>query len=182
MRRRDFASLLLNAGIAMDGDRPKQLHLSRNGWMPNNPELPVLIYSNLPETSATALETLFQKNGWPPQWRNGIYDFHHYHSTAHEVLGIARGTARIILGGQGGEELEITAGQVLVLPAGTGHCKIRASSDFLVIGAYPPDQQWDICRSAPTAESQSRMRQLPFPSSDPVGGQTGALPTIWHKS
>jgi uncharacterized protein YjlB len=164
---------------------PQQLHLKPNGWMPNSP-LPVLLYRNALPTSpdpantlADTMERLFTTNGWPPQWRNGVYDFHHYHSTAHEVLGFATGRADLVLGGEGGEPVTVHAGDVLVLPTGTGHCRITASGDFLVIGAYPANEHWDICRTAPTPEVLERMRHVRFPASDPLTGASGALPKLW---
>jgi uncharacterized protein YjlB len=165
---------------------PEIIQLSRNGWMPNNPGLPVLIYHAVaggsPEQLAAQMETEFRQNGWPPQWRNGVYDFHHYHSTAHEVLGFAGGRARLMLGGVNGHEVVVEAGDVAILPTGTGHCRLEASSDFLVVGAYPPDQSWDICRSEPTPAALARMKQLPFPASDPVSGGRGALSKLWLRS
>ena len=166
--------------------RPKTIQLAPNGWMPNNEHLPVLFYSSaLPvkgDDPALHFEELFTQNGWPPQWRDGVYSFHHYHSTAHEVLGFAGGRARLMLGGENGHELEVRAGDVVVLPAGTGHCKLEASSDFLVVGAYPPDQHWDICRTAASRETLERMRKLEFPDSDPVSGKAGALTELWRQA
>ena len=189
INRRQFATGILAAGVAgrapvssqQIASIPEQLHLKPNGWMPNN-TFPVLIYRNaLPVIGdlADTMERLFTANGWPPQWRNGVYSFHHYHSTAHEVLGFAGGQADLILGGEGGTPVTVHAGDVAVLPAGTGHCRITASDDFLVIGAYPPDEHWDICRTAATPEVIERIRRVRFPASDPLTGSKGALPTLW---
>ena len=184
--RRQFATGLVAASVAAKAAppapvTPHQLHLKPNGWMPNN-TLPVLLYRDaLPVTGdlATTMERLFTANGWPPQWRNGVYTFPHYHSTAHEVLGFAAGRADLVLGGEGGTPVTVHAGDIAVLPAGTGHCRITASDDFLVIGAYPPDEHWDICRTAATPEVFTRMRSVAFPASDPVTGAAGALPKLW---
>jgi uncharacterized protein YjlB len=184
--RRQFTTGMIAAGIAAKASAstpatPEQLHLKPNGWMPNN-ILPVLVYrAALPVSPdlADRMETLFTQNGWPPQWRNGVFDFHHYHSTAHEVLGFAAGNAQIMFGGEQGTTVSVHTGDVAVLPAGTGHCRISASADFLVIGAYPPNEHWDICRTAATPEVLERMRRVTFPASDPVAGKSGALPKLW---
>jgi len=163
---------------------PDVLHFTRNGWMPNNPRLPVLIYRQAVTPTgpdpALAFEHLFQLNGWPPQWRNGVYPFHHYHSTAHEVLGFAAGRAHLVLGGEGGRDIEVAAGDVAVLPAGTGHFRRDASRDFLVVGAYPPEQVADLLRSAPTPRVLAAIAKVPVPASDPVYGKSGPLTLNWR--
>ena len=92
---------------------------------PNNPSLPLLVYPGaLPEIGprpAAAFEARFRANRWGNSWRNGVYDVHHYHSTAHEVLGVCGGSARVAFGGEGGVELEVRAGDVVVIPAGVAH-------------------------------------------------------------
>lgn len=161
----------------------RALQLEPRGGVPNNPRLPVLIYEAafLPATGAIArqMEQRFAENGWPPQWRNGIYAFHHYHAEGHEVLGIAAGHAVLIIGGDGGEELRVSAGDVLVLPAGTGHCRRSASADLLVVGAYPSGQQGDILREAASPDIRGAIDRLPFPRIDPVLGRDGPLVDHW---
>lgn len=159
------------------------LPFEERGSIPNNPRFPALVYQQAfrPDQTdlAATMEQRFEANGWPPAWRNGIYDFHHYHSRGHEVLGIARGSAGLVLGGEGGRELNVSAGDVLLLPAGTGHRRLSASSDFLVVGAYPPGQSGDILRDAPTIEVRTAISRLTRPPSDPVSGREGPMVEHW---
>jgi len=161
--------------------------LAEHDWVPNNPKLPVILYrqavrAGTCEGTASSFENLLSRHGWPPQWRDGIYDYHHYHSTAHEVLGMASGSALLVIGGPGGRELEVAAGDALLLPSGTGHCARSASDGFLVVGGYPDGQKWDICRHAPTDADRARMLALPFPTTDPIRGLDGPVPDYWKSS
>ncbi len=152
-------------------------------FVPNNPRLPALIYEGAfgPDAAdlTTLMENRFSENGWPPQWRDGIYDFDHYHSQGHEVLGIAAGHAKLMLGGDTGREIDVTTGNVVVLPAGTGHRRLSQSDDFLVIGAYPPGQTGDIVREEATSAMIQRIAILSFPPRDPVVGDDGPMLRLW---
>jgi uncharacterized protein YjlB len=161
------------------------LWFTASDWVPNNARLPALLYRNAiahagPDRAA-ACEAMFRQNGWPPEWRDGIYPFHHYHATAHEVLGCVSGHARVLLGGPHGVPVELTAGDCVLLPAGTGHCLLDARPAVLVVGAYPPGQVWDLRRSALSANEIETMARLSFPGSDPVMGRLGPLLEYWSK-
>src|ERR1700760_881436 len=122
--------------------------LKPHDWVPNNRTLPVVIYRRalMPDSGdlAAAFEILFERNAWPPQWRDGIFDYHHFHATAHEILGVTDGSAQVIIGGPGGRVVTIAAGDALLLPAGTGHCLQSFARHFQVVAGYPAGQQWDI--------------------------------------
>jgi len=169
---------------AAPGAAPELLWLNKNGWMPNNTSLPVLLYRGILRSErdlTESLERLVRRHGWTPEWRNGVYPFHHYHSTAHEVLAFSRGEAKLILGGElpGGREITVRAGDIALLPCGTGHCRVSSTPDFLVSGAYSLGQQWDLLRAAPDPAAVERMRRLQFPDSDPLGGK---LELVWKYS
>jgi uncharacterized protein YjlB len=152
-----------------------------DGGIPNS-RLPVLIYHGVDDAhDAARCEELFDSNGWVPDWRDGIFSFHHFHSIAHEVLGIVAGTATVALGGPGGRSFEIGDGDVLVLPAGTGHCNEGSSTALLVIGAYPDGMPWDLRRGDPAEhdEAVANIERVPLPRADPVEGEAGALTRLW---
>jgi uncharacterized protein YjlB len=167
-----------------DDIEPLSFVFEDDGLVPNNP-IPFLVYKGAiavdndhPEKT---IEGLFGANGWGEMWRNGVYDYLHYHATVHEALGVARGHARVRFGGDRGKELEISAGDVAILPAGTGHQCLSASRDFCVIGAYPPGPKMHI--TLPTPENYQKALKtilaVKRPKTDPVRGQDGPLVRLW---
>jgi uncharacterized protein YjlB len=158
-------------------------HFADDGTVPNN-ALPLVVYRGaLLDTGDRAVfcEEMFARNGWPDSWRNGIFPYHHYHSTAHEVLGIARGNARVRLGGENGRSVELRAGDVVVIPAGVAHKREAASGDLLVIGSYPRGQNPDTCRAEPDRHDRAaaNIAAVTLPASDPVTGDAGPLLNYW---
>ena len=162
---------------------PRPIALTDDGLIPNS-SLPLLVYTAaLGEVAdrAAAFESLFAGNGWSRSWRDGIYAFRHYHSSAHEVLGIAAGSARVEFGGPQGVELDVQAGDAVLIPAGVSHYNLGASDDLLVIGAYPEGgQSADLRRDteADRAASLSRIVVVGTPPRDPVLGDGGLL-RLW---
>src|SRR5689334_1567664 len=157
-----------------------------DGTSPNHPHWPVIVYWSavqLPRTldPAAVMEELFDKNGWHDSWRNGIYDYLHYHSRIHEVLGVARGSAKVRLGGDRGRTFKFGAGDIAILPAGTGHQCLAASDDFLVVGAYPRSGTYDECR--PDVDGHDRavksIAKVKRPRKDPAFGARGPLLKLW---
>ena len=172
--------------MSLQQHRPEvQKHLFKDdGRIPNNPTLPLLVYSEaLAKTGdlPSICEELLRNNGWGGSWRDGIFTYHHYHSTAHEVLGIVRGTARIALGGEAGVTVEVATGDVVVIPAGVGHRNLGSSADFLVVGAYPEGQSWDLRTGEPDERPEvlENIRKVPLPGSDPVFAPEGPLHEYW---
>ncbi|HTP18845.1 MAG TPA: cupin domain-containing protein [Solirubrobacteraceae bacterium] len=156
-----------------------------DGGIPNSP-LPVVLYRGALDRDAGAgtYEDLFADHRWLGAWRDGIFPFHHFHSTAHEVLGIAEGNADVMLGGPEGRRLGLGAGDVVVLPAGTGHCNAGSSADLLVVGAYPNGMRWDLRRGDPGEHDEvlANIARVPQPDYDPVRGPDGPLIELWASS
>jgi uncharacterized protein YjlB len=150
-------------------------------WVPNNQKLAVLIYkAALPDGGSPEFRTAFADNGWTGIWQNGVFDYQHYHSGAHEVLGVGQGGAMLLIGGPDGRSIEVSKGDCLILPAGTGHRNLGSSPDFQVVGAYPEGQHADIQTSAATPEMRKRILSLLGPDSDPLFGSAGHLVEAWR--
>jgi uncharacterized protein YjlB len=155
-----------------------------DGIVPNS-RLPLVVYRGaLPDTGdrAAACEAIFARNGWPDTWRNGIYPYHHYHSTAHEVLGIVLGQTRVRLGGENGQTVDLREGDVVVIPAGVAHKREAASGDLLVVGSYPRGQHPDMCQAEPARHdgALAKIKAVPLPEADPVTGGAGPLLECWR--
>ena len=160
-------------------------YLKDDGIYPNNARLPLLVYQQVIELPvhdpASRVEALFVGHHWHNSWRNGVYSFHHYHSAAHEVLGVYSGSATVQLGGDNGVTVTIKPGDVLLIPAGVAHKNLGASRDFGLVGAYPQRQHPDMCYGKPGERPQAddRIAAVPLPQSDPVFGATGPMHTYW---
>lgn len=162
-------------------NQPLRFSFTGDGMIPNS-KLPLLVYRHAVPADPAAIERIFAANHWPPAWRNGVYAFHHFHSRAHEVLGIARGQVRVLFGGPGGQVLDAAAGDVIVIPAGVGHCSQGQTDDLLIVGAYPDTGPAADTRRGLPAEYEDAAHAaaaVPLPVADPVQGPGGALTELW---
>jgi uncharacterized protein YjlB len=154
-----------------------------DGRIPNNRELPLLFYPKaLDELDPSECKKLLAENGWTGAWVNGVFSYHHYHSTAHEVLCVTSGSARITFGGPEGETLDVEAGDAVVIPAGVGHFDAGSRADFTVVGAYPQGQTWDLLtgEESERPDSLENIRNTPLPNTDPLFGSSGPLLERWR--
>lgn len=192
MKRNKFISTLglaslvifLPSSTSMKMQESKKLLFKDDGKIPNS-KFPLILYKNAfsarGNSGAAWLEKRFSANNWTNSWRNGIYSFHHYHSTSHEVLGVYSGSAEVHLGGEQGEKLTIEAGDIIVIPAGVGH-KNLGGNNLGVVGAYPDGRSWDLKRGLPDERPQAdqNITALPIPEADPLLGKNDGLIKIWR--
>ena len=169
--------------------KPVAIAFEDDGIVPNNPRLPFVVYRGAVDLKkkngfdpASIVDALVEQNGWGRAWRDTIYDFVHYHSQIHEAMGVARGSAVIEFGGVKGRRLRLKAGDVAIVPAGTGHRLIDSSRDFLVVGAYPSEGSYDECTDTrERAEATKRIARTAKPKADPVYGRSGPVLALWSR-
>ena len=163
--------------------QPEKLFFKDDGSIPNS-KFPVLVYRDVFEERGKAgalwLEQKFASNNWTNSWRDGVYPYHHYHSTSHEVLGVYSGRVLLHLGGEQGKKVKVSAGDILVIPAGVGH-KNLDSDELGVVGAYPEGRSWDLLRGreGERPKADQNIAAVPIPATDPLLGNNDGLPTIW---
>ena len=171
---------------------PERYLFADDGRFPNS-GYPVLVYRAVAVEGvahavgtkrAAGFEQLFAAHAWPAAWRNGLYGEHHYHSTAHEALGVYEGWVQARLGGERGQLVRLEAGDVVVIPAGVAHCNEGQSKDFRVVGAYPRGTDMDMNYGQPRERpaADRHIAAVPLPEQDPVFGVGGALLELWRSA
>jgi uncharacterized protein YjlB len=163
---------------------PSLFYLKETPEFPNN-RLPAVLYPraiSLPvPLTRLQITYLFARNNWTNAWDSGIFTYHHYHSTSHEVLGFYKGNTIIQLGGPDGERITVTAGDVLIIPAGVAHKNLGKEKQVKCIGAYPDGRDFDINKGkrGERPVTDRNIAALPIPSKDPVYGIGGGIPVLW---
>lgn len=160
---------------------PQFYRFEDDGAIPNNPSLEVVVYPAVFQEDRNRIETVFNSNDWTNSWTGGVFEYHHYHSNTHEVLGVRSGSATLQIGGEQGEALKLAAGDVVLLPAGTGHKKLEASDDFEVVGAYPGGVAYNLKTGEPGERPYvlEDIQNTPLPKMDPVYGDRGPVIEKW---
>ena len=165
--------------------KPQQYFVTDDGIFPNS-SLPIIFYPKVLELPrlfpALAVRTLFQKNNWANNWKQGIYTYHHYHSITHEVLGVCKGETLLLLGGEQGITLFIEEGDVLIIPAGVAHMNLGKEKDVICIGGYPGGKDYDMNygKEGERPGPDENIAAVPLPQTDPVFGEKGDLLQIWR--
>lgn len=178
-----FSGIYTNSGC-IDRNDVLQIKVGENNGIPNNPDLPALIYPGViaPGSSSDDVISLYAGNRWTKAWVYGVFDFHHYHYAAHEVLTVIRGQGSVQLGGEDGPCKEVTVGDVIILPAGFGHKLVDSGRDFTVVGAYPEGQNDNGFNRAGDDDARSLIAATPTPKCDPIFGAEGPLTSLWRTS
>jgi uncharacterized protein YjlB len=162
-------------------------HLTAGGAIPNHPSWPLLVYPGAVAITgadpAAAFEALFDRNRWPAAWRNGVFPFHHFHTNSHEALGVYSGEVTVQFGGDDGIAVTARPGDVIVLPAGTGHKKLSSRGALGIVGAYPAGQHADMCTplTSNAQRSAEAVARVALPECDPVYGAGGPLFEHWTR-
>lgn len=162
----------------------EQIKLQDDGVFPNS-RLPALLYKGALDIPVlfpgTHVRNIFERNGWFNSWAAGIFEYHHYHSITHEVLGIYKGHTKLQLGGPEGPKIFIEKGDVLVIPAGVAHKNLGGENDVGVIGAYPDGRDYDMNYGKPGERplTDENIKGVPVPENDPVLGLEKGLINLW---
>lgn len=161
------------------------LSLGVSGGVPNHPHWPALIIRGAVPADApiSGIKALYEANRWFRVWDWTVFDYHHFHPEAAEALTVARGAARLHLGGPDGPQVDVTAGDAMVLPAGFGHKRVSSDDAFTVVGGYPEGQEERTIVAAgdmDVADAARAVAAVPPPQTDPLWGADGPLLDHWH--
>lgn len=170
---------------ALRRTNPDIFYFKDDGLTPNS-HLPVLVYRGLFDSTYQDcegwLEKKFTENGWVRTCNKPLFDYYHYHSNTHEVLGVCRGTGFIQLADKNGVKTELEKGDVVLIPAGIGHYCINCSEDFAVVAGYPDHIVPDVLKATPENREKSleNIKNVPIPRFDPIlRDEEGCLQKFW---
>ena len=160
----------------------KTFYFKDDGTIANS-HLPVIMYSEVTDAEVNAdwFEKRFMQNNWTNNWRDIILSYDHFHSNTHEVLAVAYGNVTLQIGGSKGQVIELSVGNVLIIPAGVGHCAISTQTNYQVVGGYPNGGSWDLFTGTADERKQAleNISKVSIPTTDPIFGSRGILLELW---
>ncbi|KAH8663444.1 hypothetical protein BGZ60DRAFT_411325 [Tricladium varicosporioides] len=169
---------------------PEEYYLKPTPYVPNS-DLPVLVYRNvLPKPHEEDSTTKFlEGNNWEKRGTWGTIKIRHFHPNTHECYGIFRGSSILLIGEghsdtSGGAEIYVSAGDVIVLPAGTAHSSINSTGNYRYVGVYPkgcPRWRNELGRKPMVGQAiREEVKAVGVPGYDPVTGTDVPLPRLWR--
>ncbi|KAK9791345.1 hypothetical protein WJX73_002544 [Symbiochloris irregularis] len=116
-----------------------------------------------------------------------MFPFSHFHSNVHEALGIFRGSALLQFGGDADAAVQedVSAGDLIVIPAGVAHKQVEAKGNFMMVGAYPKGApSWDCFKGEggeqEWQQAMASIKRTRMPDQDPVFGSDPKAPLFEH--
>jgi uncharacterized protein YjlB len=165
---------------------PELFFLQDDGRFPNS-RLPAVCFRNAvnipPVFAYRKLKAELSRNNWKNAWKSGIFTFHHYHSTTHEALIALAGSTVLQLGGENGETLAFSKGDLLVIPAGVAHKNLGSENDISCLGAYPNGDLYDMNygKEGERPAADLVIATVKIPASDPLPSTKGKLVGTWQE-
>jgi uncharacterized protein YjlB len=161
----------------------KAYSFTDDGIIPNN-ALPIILYPNVIDLADCSdwLEKTFIKNNWLNNWRDIVLPYDHFHSNTHEVLGLGWGSVSLKIGGANGQVFHLSAGDVVIIPAGVGHYSVSEHSNYQMVGGYPNGHAWDLktgLEPGERAQILQAISEVKLPEKDPIFGHEGLLFDKW---
>ncbi|CAB9520595.1 Cupin domain [Seminavis robusta] len=143
-----------------------------DGTFPNNPDHPVMMAKDAFRGSDQEARHLLQQAAWTSPWKWGIFPYHHYHSTAWELLLCVQGQADILLGGDvTGTMVTIHKGDVMLIPPGVVHKQMREQGGFALLGSYPKEGcsgPVDTVTKKPNQQERQNILDCVAPTFSPI--------------
>jgi uncharacterized protein YjlB len=162
----------------------KEYYIDDDGTFPNS-HLPVIFYKAVLKLPlffpALYIKKLFRKNNWKNSWKSGIFEYQHYHSVTHEVMGVYKGKTTLLIGGEKGHKITIEKGDVLIIPAGVAHKNLKKENAVKCVGAYPNGKKYDMNygREGERPKTDENIKEVKMPGKDPVFGKDEGIVNIW---
>jgi uncharacterized protein YjlB len=109
-----------------------------DGIFPNNESYPLILMKNAfsGRTEEEGRHLITKSGEWTNPWTWGVFEYHHYHSKAWELLLCVQREANVQLGGVTGPTIQMKQGDLVYVPPGFAHKQASSSNGFTLLGSY----------------------------------------------